>query len=59
MISTQIDTLKHKLNSMIANKGDYKDIYILSVEIDKLIAQFYSNFEKLEGCYREVYYKNV
>jgi len=57
MISTQIDKLKHKLNNMIANKVDYRDVYIISVEIDKLIAEFYNDFKKNEGCYEEVYYK--
>lgn len=37
----EINEVREKLNKSIANKEDYSKIYKLSVELDKLIADYY------------------
>ena len=37
---------KEKLNNAIANDADYETIYSLSVELDKLIAEYYARRER-------------
>ena len=46
MIDDEILLLRRKLNESIKNKENYKEIYKLSVELDKLITKYYSG--KLE-----------
>lgn len=41
MILQTIDTLKEKLDEMIANKAPYDEIYKVSVELDKWIVKYY------------------
>ena len=38
----EINTVREKLNKSIAEKEDYSKIYKLSVELDKLIADYYA-----------------
>ena len=45
MLNDEICKLRDKLNESIEKGKDYSIIYALSVELDKLIAKFYS--EKL------------
>ncbi|HAN10307.1 MAG TPA: Spo0E family sporulation regulatory protein-aspartic acid phosphatase [Clostridiales bacterium] len=42
----QIDDLRIRLNDLIRNNADYKEIYKVSVELDELIAQFYDREAK-------------
>lgn len=42
----QIDELRVKLNELIKNNADYKEIYKVSLELDKLIAEFYDRQTK-------------
>lgn len=37
----EINEVREKLNKSIANKEEYSKIYKLSVELDKLIADYY------------------
>lgn len=37
---------KEKLNNAITNGEDFEKIYSLSLELDKLIAEYYSNRER-------------
>lgn len=37
----EINIVREKLNKSIANKEEYSKIYKLSVELDKLIAEYY------------------
>ncbi len=43
MLNDEICKLRDKLNKSIEDNEDYEVIYKLSVELDELIAQFYSN----------------
>lgn len=46
MLNDEICKLREKLNKSIERGDKYEKIYQLSIELDKLIAQFY--FEKKE-----------
>lgn len=41
MLNEEICQLRNKLNKSISNGDDYSIIYTISVELDKLIAEFY------------------
>lgn len=40
---SEINKLREKLNNSIANGEDYSTIYKISVELDKLIADYYTS----------------
>ena len=42
MIKTQIEALKYELNNRIGQGIELKDVYELSVKLDKLILQYYT-----------------
>lgn len=42
MIDEEICKLRDKLNKSIIDKKDYNIIYKISIELDELIAQYYS-----------------
>ena len=42
MINDRICKLRDKLNKSIVDGDDYTEIYRISVELDELIAEFYS-----------------
>ncbi len=46
MLDEEICKLRDKLNKSIENGDDYSIIYQLSIELDELIAQYYSQIEK-------------
>ena len=46
MLNDEICKLRDKLNKSIENGDDYKTTYKLSVELDELIAKYYSNLKK-------------
>ena len=41
-----IDEVKEKLNNAIKNEEDFETIYSISLELDKLIAEFYLSKER-------------
>ena len=41
----EINKLREKLNESIINNEDYEIIYNLSIELDKLIAEYYNELE--------------
>ena len=41
MIKSRIEALKRELNRRISEGADFKDVYEISVELDKLILQYY------------------
>lgn len=43
MIDEEICKLRNKLNNSIVSGEDYDKIYRLSVELDELIAEYYTN----------------
>lgn len=43
MIDEEICKLREKLNQSIIDEKDYNIIYELSIELDELIAEYYSN----------------
>lgn len=43
MINKQILKLRDELNNSIINGADYEEVYKLSIELDELITQYYSN----------------
>ena len=45
MIDEEILKLREKLNKSIEDGDDYEKIYKLSVELDELIAKYYSDKE--------------
>ena len=46
MLNDEICRVRNKLNNSIENGDDYDKIYKISVELDKLIAQFYLDDKK-------------
>ena len=48
MIDEEISKLRDKLNQSIIDKKDYNIIYKLSIELDELIAQYYSKNMKIQ-----------
>lgn len=42
MLDEEILELRRKLNESVTNEKDYKKTYRLSIELDKLIAQYYN-----------------
>ena len=47
MLNEEICRLREKLNDSILNEPDYNITYQISVELDQLIAQYYSTQVKL------------
>jgi len=47
MLNEEICRLREKLNDSILNETDYNITYQISVELDQLIAQYYSTQMKL------------
>lgn len=47
MLNEEICRLREKLNDSILNETDYSITYQISVELDELIAQYYSSQMKL------------
>lgn len=47
MLNEEICKLREKLNDSILNETDYNITYQISVELDKLIAQYYSTEMRL------------
>lgn len=47
MLNEEICKLREKLNDSILNEPDYNITYQISVELDRLIAQYYSTQMKL------------
>ncbi len=45
MINEKICILREKLNQSIQNGEEYEVIYEISIELDKLIAEYYKNVE--------------
>lgn len=43
MLNDEICKLRDKLNKSIEDNADYDEIYKISVELDRLIANFYKN----------------
>lgn len=50
MLNEEICKLREKLNESILNGTDYNITYQISVELDELIAQYYSSQMKLAKC---------
>lgn len=46
MINDEICKLREKLNKSIEEEKDYNNIYKISIELDKLIAKYYSEIEE-------------
>lgn len=46
MIDEEICRLREELNQSIIDEKDYNIIYKISIELDELIAQYYSNNRK-------------
>ncbi len=49
MINDEICKLRDKLNKSIENGEDYSIVYNLSVQLDELIAKFYSEKETVKN----------
>ena len=47
MLNDEICKLREKLNESIINGNDYKITYQISIELDELIAQYYSTQIKI------------
>jgi hypothetical protein len=46
MLKNKIETLREKLDSLIFNNAPYDEIYNVSRELDKYIAEYYRNKEE-------------
>lgn len=51
MINEKICKLRDELNKSIINEEDYNIIYKISIELDELIAQYYSGNNKKENIF--------
>ncbi len=49
MLNEEICKLREKLNKSILEQADYNITYQISVELDELIAQYYSTQMKLDA----------
>lgn len=49
MLDEKICKLRERLNESIITGKDYKEIYDISVQLDKLIAEYYVDDTKNEG----------
>lgn len=58
MLNEEICKLREKLNYSILNESDYNVTYQISVELDQLIAQYYSTQMKLTTKIKEKQTKN-
>ncbi len=58
MLNEEICRLREKLNYSILNEPDYNVTYQISVELDQLIAQYYSTQMKLASKETEKQTKN-
>ena len=55
-----INNLREKLNKSIEKNEDYSLIYDLSVELDKLIAEYYENdIQKEDNQKNAIFFKNI
>jgi len=43
MINEKINNLRNQLNFLIYNEEDYDKIYAVSIELDKLILEYYKS----------------
>ena len=52
MLNDEICKVRNKLNKSIEEEKDYEEIYKISVELDELIAKFYSKKigNKIKNC---------
>ena len=46
MLNDQIVLLRNKLNKMLDKNLDYKEIYAVSIELDKLIVEYYNQINQ-------------
>ncbi len=51
MINDKICKLRDELNKSIIDEEDYNIIYKISIELDELIAQYYSNGKNKEDIF--------
>lgn len=58
MLNEEICRLREKLNDSILNETDYNITYQISVELDELIAQYYSTQMKLVTNEKEKQHKH-
>ncbi|WHH58883.1 aspartyl-phosphate phosphatase Spo0E family protein [Petroclostridium sp. X23] len=42
MLNDQIVALRNKLNNLLVRNADYDQIYAISIELDKLIVEYYN-----------------
>ncbi|MGE4283694.1 MAG: aspartyl-phosphate phosphatase Spo0E family protein [Clostridia bacterium] len=42
MLNDQIVVLRNKLDTLLLGNADYEQIYAVSIELDKLIVQYYA-----------------
>ena len=53
MLNDEICKMRDKLNKSIEDGAEYKEIYNISVELDKLIAKFYNRNNNMEKNYKK------
>ncbi|NLY42445.1 MAG: aspartyl-phosphate phosphatase Spo0E family protein [Clostridiaceae bacterium] len=49
MLNDRINALRNKLDSLLSKDVDYEEVYAISIELDKLIVEYYYNRMKIEG----------
>ena len=59
MLNDEICKLREKLHESILKKNNYEDTYQLSVELDQLIAEYYSTNINLNNVKKKKKRKNV
>ncbi|MDK2798865.1 MAG: Spo0E like sporulation regulatory protein [Clostridiales bacterium] len=45
MLNDQIVLLRNKLNNLLIKDADYEQIYAISIELDKLIVEYYNQIK--------------
>ena len=49
MTNEKIETLRNRLNSLIATNAKYDEIYEVSKQIDECIVECYRNYQKTQS----------
>ena len=55
MLNDEICKMRDKLNKSIEDGAEYKEIYNISIELDKLIAKFYNRNNNMEKNTKKIF----
>ena len=59
MLNDEICKLRNKLNESIVSGKDYSIVYQLSIELDKLIAEYYKKLQPMTVFHRQLLQRDI